>query len=165
MKRSLAIVLVLLFGLLPTASYGWEVLPYPKDKQVVATTFAKMNGATTDKRPGGLMYYQLSIVCTNGFFEVDLFKINPGGDLAILGNVTSVAVQTQEKGRQSYNVVNLGQDALRFKESKKFYSWILDQKRIGIYFRMETREEYRAYFDVSGAAGLAKKFASVGCKV
>ena len=111
------------------------------------------------------MYYQLSIVCTKGFFEVDLFKINPGGDLAILGTVTSVAVQTQEKGRQSYNVVNLGQDALRFTESKKFYSWILDQKRIGVYFRMENRAEYRAYFDVSGAANLAKKFAPVGCKV
>ncbi|CAB4587179.1 unannotated protein [freshwater metagenome] len=164
MKRYLAFALVLFLLASPTPVFAWGVQTQPKDKQVIAEAFWSSTGTTSNKRPSGT-HYQLAMVCTNGFFEVDLFKLNPRGDLAVLGNVTSVSVQSQEKGRRNYKVVSLDGDALRLTESKAFYQWILDQKRIGVYFKMENGEDYRAYFNVSGAAGLAKKFASVGCKV
>jgi hypothetical protein len=164
MKRYLAIVLVLILGALPTPLFAWGVIPQPKDKQVIAEAFWSPSGTTSNKRPSGT-HYQLAIVCTDGFFEVDLFKLNPRGDLAVLGNVASVSVQSQNKGRRIFKVVSLDGDALRLTESKTFYRWILDQKRIGVYFKMGNGEDYRAYFDVSGASSLAKKFATVGCKV
>jgi hypothetical protein len=164
MKRYFALVLVLILGALPTPLFAWGVDPTTNNKQFIAQTFSTLNAATTDKRPKGA-YYQMSMVCTDGFFEVDLFKFTPQVKLAILGNIKSVTIRTQEKGRRIYKVVNLGPDALRLTESKTFYRFILDQKRIGVYFKMENGEDYRAYFDVSGASTLAKKFAAVGCKV
>jgi hypothetical protein len=164
MKRYLPFALVLILTATPISASAWNLIPQPKDKQFIAETFSNLKGATSDKRPTG-SHYQMSMVCTNGFFEIDFFKLTTSGELAILGNITSILIRTQNKGRQNFKTVDLDRDALRVTDSKKLYKWILDQKRIGVFFTMENREEYKAYFDVTGATGLAKKFAGAGCKV
>ncbi len=169
LTKRIAVVMVASVSLLliqVVPAQAWKAETNQENNQFILTTFSDLNGSATDVRPAGKRHYQIAIVCTKGFFEIDLFELTTQGLLAVFGVVEKVTIQSGSgKGRIVVNSEMNGPDAIRISDPKVLHKWLIGEKRIGVRFVKSNGSVYMAYFDVSNLSKFTKSFRQKKCMV